>query len=358
MRMALGLARRGLGSTWPNPCVGCVIVREGAVVGQGRTAVGGRPHAETIALAMAGEAARGSTAYVSLEPCSHVGQTPPCADALIAAGVARVVVACADPDTRVDGQGVARLREAGVTVETGLLADEAQDTLAGFFMRVRAGRPLVTLKLASTLDGRIATRSGESQWITSIAARKLAHLLRGQNDAAMVGVNTVISDDPDLTCRIDGFAERPMVRVVADSHLRTPLMARIVSTAAENPTWLIHREGADPARIEALTQAGVLCTEVPGSEAGVDLTQALQALGHAGLTRLMVEGGGQLAAACLREGLVDRIAWFHAPFVMGGDGTPAAAAIGIEALADMRRFRRVAVRPAGDDLLSEFERVD
>jgi diaminohydroxyphosphoribosylaminopyrimidine deaminase/5-amino-6-(5-phosphoribosylamino)uracil reductase len=358
MRAALGLARRGLGSTWPNPSVGCVIARDGAVVGRGRTAVGGRPHAETVALAMAGAAARGATAYVSLEPCSHVGQTQPCADALIAAGIARVVIGCGDPDPRVDGQGVARLREAGVAVQTGVLADAARQTLAGFFMRVRAGRPLVTLKLASTLDGRIATRSGESQWITGVAARKLAHLLRGQHDATMVGVNTVMSDDPDLTCRIDGFAERPMVRVVADSHLRTPLMARIVATAAENPTWLIHREGADPARIEALGQAGVLCIQVPGSEAGIDLTQALQALGNAGLTGLMVEGGGQLAAACLREGLVDRIAWFHAPAVMGADGTPAAAATGIDALDDMRRFRRVAVRPAGDDLLSEFERVD
>ncbi len=356
MRAAIALGRRGLGATWPNPPVGCVIAKDGVVVGRGRTGTHGRPHAETVALAMAGDAAQGATAYVSLEPCSHIGQTPPCADALVAAGISRVVVACGDPDPRVDGAGVARLREAGIAVETGFLETEAQETLAGFFHRVRLGRPLITLKLASTLDGRIATHTGESQWITGVEARKMAHLIRGQNDAAMVGVGTVLSDDPDLTCRIDGFAERPMLRVIADSHLRTPLMARIVATAAENPTWLVHREGADPARLEALMQAGVRCLQVQGSEAGIDLPETFKALGSAGLTRVLVEGGGQLAAALLRADLVDRLAWFHAPSVLGGDGTPAAAAFGIAALADMPRFRRVAVRPVECDLLSAFER--
>ncbi len=357
MRAALALARRGLGSTWPNPSVGCVIVRGGQVVGRGRTGVGGRPHAETEALAAAGEAARGGIAYVTLEPCSHVGETPPCADALAEAGVARVVVAGGDPDPRVSGQGLERLRAAGIAVETGLLEREAADTLAGFFSRVTQGRPLVTLKLASTLDGKIASRSGESQWITGVDARKTAHRLRGQHDAAMVGVGTVMSDDPDLTCRIDGFAQRPMVRVVADSHLRTPLMARVVATCAENPTWLLHREGADPMKIEALTSAGVRCIQITGAEIGIDLGEALLALGGLGLTRIMIEGGAQLAAAALRAGLVDRLAWFHAPSVMGGDGYAAAAAMGVADLVDMQRFRRVAVSPVGDDLLSEFERA-
>ncbi len=357
MAMAVGLARRGLGSCWPNPSVGCVIVHDGVVVGCGRTGVGGRPHAEAVALAMAGEAARGATVYVTLEPCSHIGQTPPCADALVAAGVAKVVVACGDPDPRVDGRGIARLREAGIAVETGVLAAEAQDTLAGFFTRVKLGRPLVTLKLASTLDGRIATSSGESQWITGIAARKTGHRLRGQHDACMVGVGTVMSDDPDLTCRIEGFAQCPMVRVVADSHLRTPLLARIVATCAENPTWLLHRDGADPERLAALTGLGVRCVQVGSGGVGIDLEQAMQALGAAGLTRVMVEGGAKLAAALLRAGLVDRLAWFHAPSVMGGDGYPAAAATGIMQLADMPRFRRVAVQALGDDLLTEYERI-
>ena len=357
MHAAIALARRGLGATWPNPSVGCVIVRDGQVAGRGRTGTGGRPHAETEALTAAGEAARGAIAYVTLEPCSHVGETAPCADALIEAGVARVVVACGDPDPRVSGQGIERLRAAGIAVETGLLEHEATATLAGFFSRILTGRPLVTLKLASTLDGKIASRAGDSQWITGVDARKLAHRLRGQHDAAMVGVGTVMSDDPDLTCRIDGFASRPMVRVVADSHLRTPLMARLVATCAENPTWLLHREGADPVKVEALTSAGVRCIQVTGADIGIGLAEAFQSLGALGLTSVMIEGGAQLAAAALRDGLVDRLAWFHAPAVMGGDGYAAAAPMGVAALIDMQRFTRVAVSPVGDDLLSEFERA-
>ena len=205
MRAALALARRGLGNTWPNPTVGCVVVRDGRVIGRAVTAPGGRPHAEPLALAMAGTAARGATVYVTLEPCCHHGRTPPCTEALIAAGVARVVIASPDPDPRVNGQGIARLRAAGIVVDAGLLAAEAEDVNAGFFHRVRHGRPLVTLKLASTLDGRIATRTGESRWITGEPARRMAHALRGRHDAVMVGVGTVLADDPDLTCRIPGY---------------------------------------------------------------------------------------------------------------------------------------------------------
>src|SRR5690348_487456 len=217
MRAALALARRGIGNTWPNPSVGCVVVNAGRVVGRGVTAPGGRPHAEPAALEAAGDAARGATAYVTLEPCCHWGRTPPCTDALVAAGVARVVIATRDPDPRVDGAGVARLRAAGLDVAEGVLQAEADELAAGFRLRVRDGRPLVTLKLASTLDGRIATRGGESRWITGEAARKAAHALRGRNDAVMVGVGTVLADDPELTCRIPGYRPNPVVRVVADS---------------------------------------------------------------------------------------------------------------------------------------------
>ena len=209
MRAALALARRGLGTTWPNPSVGCVIVRDGRVVGRGHTAPGGRPHAEPVALAMAGAQAKGATAYVTLEPCCHWGRSPPCTDALIAAGVARVVVAATDPDPRVHGKGLAQLKAAGIEVETGLLEAEALETLIGFNHRVTLGRPMVTLKLASTLDGRIATRAGESQWITGTPARRLAHAMRGRHDAVMVGVGTVLADNPDLTCRIPGFRPTP-----------------------------------------------------------------------------------------------------------------------------------------------------
>jgi diaminohydroxyphosphoribosylaminopyrimidine deaminase/5-amino-6-(5-phosphoribosylamino)uracil reductase len=357
MRAALGLARRGLGSVWPNPSVGCVIVRDGRVVGRGVTAPGGRPHAETEALAMAGEAARGATAYVTLEPCCHHGQTPPCTDALIAAGVARVVIATGDPDARVDGKGAAVLRAAGIAVDEAVLTAEARELNAGFISRVVRHRPLVTLKLASTLDGRIATRSGESQWITGGAARRAAHALRGRHDAVMVGVGTLLADNPEFTSRIAGFRATPVVRVVADSHLRTPLTARMVISAQDAPTWLIARDGADPARRDALTALGVTLLDVPGSETGVDIAAALTALAGRGITRLLVEGGGQLAASLLRADLVDRIVWFHAPGVMGGDGWPAAQAFGVARLADMPRFARHAVAPVGDDVMTELRRA-
>jgi diaminohydroxyphosphoribosylaminopyrimidine deaminase/5-amino-6-(5-phosphoribosylamino)uracil reductase len=356
MQAALALARRGLGTTWPNPSVGCVIVRDGRVIGRGNTAPGGRPHAEPIALAMAGDLARGATAYVTLEPCCHWGRSPPCTDALIAAGIARVVVAAGDPDPRVDGLGLEKLRAAGIAVETGLLEDEARDVLLGFSTRVTLGRPMVTLKLASTLDGRIATSAGESQWITGPPARRLAHALRGRHDAVMVGVGTVLADNPDLTCRIPGFRPTPVVRIVADSHLRTSLKSRLSRTAAEAPVWFLVREGTDPARRTAFGDLGATLIDVPGASAGVDLAAAFQALGDAGLTRVLVEGGGQLAAALLRADLVDRIAWFHAPAIMGGDGWPAVQAFGIETLDRMPRFRRHCVTSIENDMLSEYSR--
>jgi diaminohydroxyphosphoribosylaminopyrimidine deaminase/5-amino-6-(5-phosphoribosylamino)uracil reductase len=357
MRAALALARRGVGNAWPNPAVGCVVVREGRVVGRAVTAPGGRPHAETAALAMAGEEARGATVYVTLEPCCHWGRTPPCTDALIAAGVARVVIAARDCDPRVDGAGMERLRVAGIAVEEGLLAAEAAEVTAGFFTRVRLGRPLVTLKLASTLDGRIATHSRQSQWITGPAARRRAHALRGRHDAVLVGAGTVAADDPDLTCRIPGFKPVPTVRVVADSHLRTSLTARLVATAAIHPTWILARDGADPARRRAFAEAGVSVIDLAAGEPGVDLAQGLAALAERGITRVLAEGGAMLAAALLRADLVDRVVWFHAPGIIGGDGLPAAQAFGVEALASMPRFRREAVSEVGDDVMSEFRRA-
>ena len=361
MRAALALARRGLGQCWPNPAVGCVVVNQGRVVGRAVTAAGGRPHAEPLALAMAGAATRGATVFVTLEPCCHHGRTPPCTDALIAAGVARVVVAARDCDPRVSGAGVARLHEAGIAVEVGLLGDEAEELNAGFFARLRLGRPLVTLKLASTLDGRIATHGGESRWVTGAAARRAAHALRGRSDAILVGVGTVLTDDPDLTCRIDGFRATPLVRVVADSHLRTRLTARLVATADETPTWILSRPDADAERRRALTATGVTVIEVgaagAGAGLGVDLAEGLRTLAQRGITRLLVEGGAQLAAALLRADLVDRVAWFHAPAIMGADGWPAAQAFGVADLATMPRFVRTATRPVGEDVLTELRRA-
>ena len=354
MRAALALGRRGLGSSWPNPSVGCVIVREGRVVARGVTAPGGRPHAEAEALGRAGAAARGATVYVTLEPCSHFGQTPPCADALVGAGVARVVVACADPDPRVSGRGIARLREGGIEVVEGVLRAEAEADQAGFLMRVRLGRPMVTLKLATTLDGRIATSTGESQWITGAEARRAGHMLRGSHDAVLVGIGTALADDPALTCRVPGVRGVPEVRVVVDSGLRISAHLQLVRTARTIPTLVLHRADADAGRQDFLHELGVRLLAVEGRAGGLDLGAAMRALGAAGLTRVLVEGGARIAGGLLQAGLVDRMAWFHAPGVIGGDGLAGVAGFGVSALAELRRFRRVSVREVGEDLLSSF----
>jgi len=355
MRAALALARRGLGTVWPNPAVGCVIVKEGRVVGRGWTQPGGRPHGETEALRRAGEGAISATAYVSLEPCCHWGRTPPCVEALIAAGVQRAVVALEDPDPRVAGQGLHRLKTAGLDVETGLCAAEAAEVNAGFFSRLRLGRPLVTLKLGTSLDGRIATASGESQWITGPPARERAHALRATHDAIMVGTGTALADDPQLTCRLPGLAQRSPVRIVIDRHLRMPPSIQLIASAREVPTWVLTSLSADPLRRRALADGGVTVIEIDGDSNGdIDLASALAALGERGITRLLVEGGGRLAAALVRARLVDRLIWAHAPLLIGNDGVPAIADLGLEVLADAPRFERLSTEIVGNDVLTMF----
>jgi diaminohydroxyphosphoribosylaminopyrimidine deaminase/5-amino-6-(5-phosphoribosylamino)uracil reductase len=358
MQAALALARRGLGTVWPNPTVGCVLVKDGEVVGRGWTQPGGRPHGETEALARAGAHATAATAYVSLEPCCHHGKTPPCTDALIAAGIARAVVAIEDPDPRVAGRGIAKLREAGIAVETGLGADEAAEINAGFLMRIGKGRPLVTLKLASTLDGKIATATGESRWITGEAARNRAHLLRATYDAVMVGVNTVVVDDPLLTCRLPGLEGRNPVRILIDGSLRVPLTAKLIATARDVPTWIIHRRAADAARRQAVHDCGVELIEAPVTDsAEMDLGVALQELGKRGLTRVLVEGGAKLAGALCEADLVDRLAWFRAPLLLGGDALPSIEAFGVTALKGAPRFKRRSLEVLGEDLLETLTRA-
>jgi len=356
MRAALSLAARGLGTTWPNPSVGCVLVRDGTVLARGWTRPGGRPHAEADALSRAGDAARGATAYVTLEPCSHHGKTPPCADALVSAGVARVVVACGDPDPRVNGRGIERLRAAGIEVATGVLERDALDLNAGFFLRVREGRPLVTLKLATTLDGRIATRSGESQWITGPQARAAGHLLRSRNDAIMVGIGTAMADDPELTCRLPGLEHRSPVRVVVDSRLRLELTAKLVRTAGQVPTWIACLEGSD--RAQAFRDARVELLEiVPGADGEMPVRAVLKALGAKGITRVLAEGGARLAASLMRECLADRIEWFRAASIIGGDGLPALQGFGLERLAEAPAFERTSVRQCGADVVESYRRA-
>lgn len=360
MRAALALARRGLGNVAPNPAVGCVIVRDRAVVGRGWTQPGGRPHAETEALKRAGDAARGATAYVTLEPCCHWGRTPPCTDAMIAAGIARAVIALRDPDPRVNGEGLDRLRAAGVAVEEGVLEAEAARLNAGFLSRVRAGRPLVTLKLATTLDGRIAAASGESRWITGPEARRLAHRLRARHDAVMVGSGTALADDPALTVRIPGLVppgHPGPVRIVADGRLRLPLTSVLAATARATPTWILTTQGADRHRVAAFTDCGVTVISVAADPNGQpEPRAALRALAQRGITRVLVEGGSRLAASLLRAGVVDRLAWFHAPGVLGADAIPGIEALGLSGLAAMPRFRVVRSLTAGPDRLTLLDR--
>jgi diaminohydroxyphosphoribosylaminopyrimidine deaminase/5-amino-6-(5-phosphoribosylamino)uracil reductase len=355
MRQALALAARGLGQVWPNPAVGCVLVADGRVVGRGHTGTGGRPHAESEALGAAGTAAQGATAYVSLEPCNHHGKTPPCTEALIAAGVACVVVALRDPDPRVDGTGMARLRAAGVTVREDVMAEPARRLNAGFLSRVQRGRPLVTLKLAATLDGRIATASGESRWITGALARAQAHRLRATHDAVMVGAETARLDDPELSCRLPGWPGRQPVRIVLDSRLRLSPDSRLARTAGRQATWCLCAPDA-VADAAGLRAAGVeLIAVPPGADGRLDLAAALQQLGRRGLTRVLVEGGGTLAAALLRHRLVDRVAWFRAPLLLGGEGRPAVAGLCAARLAEAVGLTPREWLPLGPDLLETFD---
>ncbi len=351
MALALSLGRRGLGQAWPNPAVGCVIVRDGRIVGRGWTQPGGRPHAERVALDQAGSAAHGADVFVTLEPCAHHGMTPPCANALVAAGVARVVVASGDPDPRVSGRGLAILREAGVAVETGLMEAAARADQAGFLSRLERGRPFVTLKLATSVDGRIATGSGESQWITGPEARRLVHGMRARHDAVMVGGGTARADDPSLTVRGLGVKRQP-VRVVVSRRGDLPAKGVLVRTAREVPVWVCHDAEADLP--EALAGAGV--EGVPCAVRGrhVEIGSALDALAERGITRVFCEGGGSLAASLLQAGAVDEMIAMTAGVALGAEGIPALGALEISRLAEARRFDLDELRQVGGDVVARW----
>lgn len=353
MLAALSLARRNLGRTWPNPSVGCVFVRDGKALANGWTQEGGRPHAEAHAISRAGQTLKGSTAYVTLEPCSHHGRTPPCADALVQAGIARAVVATVDPDSRVAGQGIERLKRAGIEVTMGVCAAEAEEVAAGFLMRVHHGRPLVTLKLATSLDGRIALANNESRWITGPAARQHGHMLRATHDAIAVGIGTALADDPQLNCRVPGLEGRSPVRIVFDAKARLSATAKLVATSKTQRTIALT---ANPVGAKAIEDAGVEIVEVAASPEGIDIGSAMKALGNIGLTRLLVEGGGRLAASLLRAGMVDRIAWYRAPTVIGGDGIPGVGALALASLVEARAFVRTGLQPLGSDVLETYRR--
>ncbi len=358
MRLALTLGRRGLGRTWPNPAVGAVVVKDGVIVGRGWTQPGGRPHAEPEALGRAANAARGATLYVTLEPCSHFGKSPPCADAIIAAGISRVVAAIEDPNPEVGGQGHARLRAAGIKVDVGLFADEAAHDHAGHFRRIRDKRPHVILKLAVSSDDRIAAAGHKQVSITGEAARDRVHLLRAQSDAILVGIGTVLADDPLLTCRLPGMAARSPVRVVLDRALRIPGESRLVHSARQTPLWVLASELADAPAAARLGAAGAQVIRIPAAAGpGLNLPAVLHALAEKGITRLMVEGGSRVSSSFVAAGLADEVWLLRGPGSIGPDGVAALDALPLSEITQSPRFALRASETLGSDTLSIYERT-
>ncbi|OSQ38074.1 5-amino-6-(5-phosphoribosylamino)uracil reductase [Thalassospira mesophila] len=357
MRVALSLSKRGLGNVWPNPAVGCVLVRNGDIVGRGWTKPGGRPHAERIALDQAGAHALGATAYVTLEPCSHFGKSPPCASGLIASGVTRVVSALEDPDPRVCGRGHTMLRDAGIIVDTGLMADMAQQLNAGFLSRVMHNTPLVTLKLAGSLDGRSSLANGKSQWITGATARAWGHTLRANHDAIVVGADTVIADNPDLRCRIAGREKNSPVRVVLDRTAKISPQCALVATAGQTPTWLVVGEEYLQTAQQVFEKTAIKLLPARCADGHLNLHDVLHVLGHKGLTRVLVESGGRLAASLLKTGMVERLVHFQAPGIIGADGRAIIDNLNLADLAGMYRFKRSGFASAGQDMMVTYEKI-
>ncbi|MCP4713785.1 MAG: bifunctional diaminohydroxyphosphoribosylaminopyrimidine deaminase/5-amino-6-(5-phosphoribosylamino)uracil reductase RibD [Deltaproteobacteria bacterium] len=354
MRAALRLARKGAGKVSPNPMVGALLVKKGIVVGKGYHRAFGGPHAEVHVLAQAGIAARGAELYVTLEPCSHHGKTPPCAEAVIRAGVTRVYVGMVDPNPLVGGQGIALLRQAGITVEVGICEDACRRLNEAFITYVGTGKPFVVLKAAMTLDGKIATYTGNSRWITCEQSRRMVHRLRAELDAVMVGSGTVLSDDPQLTVRLRSAAARNPVRVIVDSALRTPLTSRLVSDGAARTLIFTAPEKSDGAKARRIREAGAEVVAVPLKRGRVDLGNVLRCLGKQQIASVLLEGGATLNAAALEAGLVDKAMLFYAPKIVGGAKAPGmVGGSGRAKMDDCIVLRDMAVKKSGTDILVE-----
>jgi diaminohydroxyphosphoribosylaminopyrimidine deaminase / 5-amino-6-(5-phosphoribosylamino)uracil reductase len=357
MALALALGKRGQGRTWPNPAVGAVIVKDGVIVGRGWTQPGGRPHAEVEALQRAGEAARGATLYVTLEPCSHHGKSPPCADAVISAGIARVVSAIEDPNPEVAGQGHARLRAAGIVVDVGLSAAEAARDHAGHFRRIRDKRPHVLLKLAVSSDDKIAAAGRRPVAISGDAARSRVHLLRAHCDAILVGIGTVLADDPLLTARLPGMEAQSPVRVVLDRALRIPGSSKLVHSARETPLWVMTSNLAEAPAAMKLGAAGAQVIRVASAPPGLDLQAVLRALAEKGITRLLVEGGSRVASSFVAAGLVDEMWLLRGPGAIGADGVPALDALPVSVITQSPGLKVRASEMLQKDTLTIYERA-
>jgi diaminohydroxyphosphoribosylaminopyrimidine deaminase/5-amino-6-(5-phosphoribosylamino)uracil reductase len=353
MMRALALAERARGLTSPNPLVGALVVKDGAVVGEGYHARAGAPHAERIALTAAGPKARGATLYLTLEPCIHQGRTPPCVPALLEGGLRRVVVAVLDPNPRVNGAGAARLSQAGIEVSVGCLEEEARRLNRPFFTWVTEQRPFVTLKVAMSLDGKISSWNRASRWITGEEARREAHRLRSEADAVVVGIGTVLADDPELTVRLDPPWQREPYRVIVDSHGRTPPSARVLSAGSPGRTLIAVTESAHAERVTALQQRGAQVLTLPARDGRVDLTALAAELARREVTALLLEGGGELNAGFLEGGLVDRVAVFVAPMLLGGRDAPTPVGGPGRGLKEAFRLTGMTARPVGRDLLIE-----
>ena len=359
MALALALGRRGQGRTWPNPAVGAVVVKDGVIVGRGWTQPGGRPHAEPEALRRAGEAARGATLYVTLEPCSHFGKSPPCVDAVIASGISRVMSAIEDPNPEVAGKGHAKMRAAGIAVDVGLCAAEAARDHAGHFRRIREKRPHVILKLAVSADDKIAAAGHKPVAITGDAAKTRVHLLRAQSDAIMIGIGTVLADDPLLNCRLPGMEARSPVRVVLDRALRMPGDSKMVHSSRATPLWMVTSETAEAAAAMKLGAAGAQVIRVASAPAkpGLDLGAVLHALSEKGISRLMVEGGARVASSFVAADLADEIWLLRGPATIGADGVPALDALPLAAITQSPVWRVHASETLGKDTLTIYERA-
>lgn len=361
MAAALRLGRYNLGQTHPNPAVGCIIVKtEGndrVVVARGWTAAGGRPHAEREALTAAGAAAKGATAYVTLEPCAHQGRAKPCSEALIAAGVARVVTALEDPDPRTAGQGHAKLKDAGIAVTTSVLAEEAALAHSGHINRVTKGRPHVTLKLAISADGMIGRRAGERMIVTGKGAFDIVQMMRTEFDVVMIGIGTALIDDPRLTVRLPGLEKRSPTRVVLDASARLPLTSPLLQSAIEVPLMIFVGPAAPPANVEALTAAGAQVVSVASATGGLDLTEILGRLAKDGYTRVFAEGGSEVASSLVAGDLLDEIVIFRAPVVVGADGVRALGGTALSAIERSPRYRQIDMTTVGEDVMRRYVRA-